>query len=350
MCLIPARAFGSWRSIYRPSEMARSLGPTTLKTGSVRWDSFAQSSELVRSAENGNDGSRSRMDYELAAPRHGEAIHPGRAIDAAVRYLNRRRVRAERHVVWVIHFGEDRSYTIRFDGTRWSRQRGAASADVTVQTSPPEWVKFLSADVEGRRRWLRERRASGTRGRLDELLTSFGAPRQTSRSREREAGERPWPRIEDAVFQPDLLKGQRILVTGGGTVLGRSMSHRFLELGANVVIWGRREDVLEQTAEELTKETGAEIETVRCDVRLPDAVEAMMDRIWQKRPLDILVNNAAGQILAPTHKMSSRAIDAVLGIVLHGSTYCTVAAGRRWMDAGERNKVVMPSLTVSAAL
>jgi len=97
------------------------------------------------------------------------------------------------------------------------------------------------------------------------------------------------------MFQPDLLKGKRILVTGGGTGLGRSMSHRFLELGANVVICGRREDVLEQTAEELTKETGAEIETVRCDVRLPDAVEAMMDRIWQKRPLDILVNNAAAR-------------------------------------------------------
>jgi NAD(P)-dependent dehydrogenase (short-subunit alcohol dehydrogenase family) len=150
------------------------------------------------------------------------------------------------------------------------------------------------------------------------------------------------------VFQPDLLKGKRMLVTGGGTGLGRSMSHRFLELGANVVICGRREDVLEQTAEELTKETGAEIETIRCDVRMPDAVEAMMDRIWQKRPLDILVNNAAGQILAPTHKMSSRAIDAVLGIVLHGSAYCTVAAGRRWIDAGERNKVVMSILTVSA--
>src|SRR5258705_10544930 len=83
-----------------------------------------------------------------------------------------------------------------------------------------------------------------------------------------------------------------------------------------------------------TKETGAEIETVRCDVRLPDAVEPVMDRIWQKRPPDILVNNAAGQILAPTHRMSSRAIDAVLGIVLHGSAYCTVAAGRRWIDAG----------------
>jgi FlaA1/EpsC-like NDP-sugar epimerase len=77
-----------------------------------------------------------------------------------------------------------------------------------------------------------------------------------------EVSERPWPRIEDAMFQLDLLKGKRILVTGGGTGLGRSMSHRFLELGANVVICGRREDVLEQTAEELTKETGAEIETV----------------------------------------------------------------------------------------
>src|SRR2546425_419754 len=112
------------------------------------------------------------------------------------------------------------------------------------------------------------------------------------------------------------------------------MSHRFLELGANVVICGRREDVLEQTAEELTKETGAEIETVRCDVRLPDAVEAMMDRIWQKRPLDILVNNAAGQILAPTHKMSSRAIDAVLGIVLHGGARIWPAALFTRMSSG----------------
>ncbi len=64
-----------------------------------------------------------------------------------MRYLNRRRVRAARRVVWVILFGEDRSYTIRFDGARWSRQRGAAPADVTVQTSPPEWVKFLSAEA-----------------------------------------------------------------------------------------------------------------------------------------------------------------------------------------------------------
>jgi len=124
------------------------------------------------------------MDYALGSPRHGEAIHPGRAIDATVRYLNRCRVRAARRVVWVILFGEDSSYTIRFDGARWSRQRGAAPADVTVQTSPPEWVKFLSADPKGRRRWLRQQRATGTRQRLDELMTSFGVLQQTLRSRE----------------------------------------------------------------------------------------------------------------------------------------------------------------------
>jgi NAD(P)-dependent dehydrogenase (short-subunit alcohol dehydrogenase family) len=150
------------------------------------------------------------------------------------------------------------------------------------------------------------------------------------------------------MFQSDLLKGKRILVTGGGTGLGRSMAHRYLELGANVIICGRREDVLKQTVEELHKDTGGEIESIGCDVRVPAAVEAMMDTIWAKRPLDILVNNAAGQILAQTHKMSPRAIDAVLNIVLHGSAYCTVAAGRRWIDAGERNKVVMSILTVSS--
>ena len=150
------------------------------------------------------------------------------------------------------------------------------------------------------------------------------------------------------MFQPDLLKGKRILVTGGGTGLGRSMAHRYLELGANVVICGRRQDVLTQTAEELAEETKGDIETIGCDVRVPDAVEAMMNTIWARRPLDILVNNAAGQILAQTHKMSTRAIDAVLGIVLHGSAYCTVAAGRRWIDSGLRDRVVMSILTVSS--
>ena len=128
------------------------------------------------------------------------------------------------------------------------------------------------------------------------------------------------------------------------------MAERYLELGANVVICGRREDVLKQTAEELARSTKGEIEIVGCDVRVADAVEAMMDKIWEKRPLDILVNNAAGQILAQTHKLSTRAIDSVLGIVLHGSAYCTVSAGRRWIDQGLRDRVVMSILTVSSLM
>lgn len=114
------------------------------------------------------------MDHALGPPRRGEAIHPGRAMDATVRYLARLRMRGARRMAWLFRFGDDRSYTIRFDGTRWIRQRGEAAADVVVQTTPEEWVKFLSTDVEGRRRWLRKRRATGTRQRLDELATAFG--------------------------------------------------------------------------------------------------------------------------------------------------------------------------------
>jgi DNA-binding HxlR family transcriptional regulator len=114
------------------------------------------------------------MDHALGPPRRGEAIHPGRAMDVTVRYLAQCRTRGARRTAWVFRFGDDRSYTIRFDGTRWIRQRGEAAADVVVQTTPEEWVKFLSTDVEGRRRWLRKRRATGTRQRLDELATAFG--------------------------------------------------------------------------------------------------------------------------------------------------------------------------------
>ena len=127
------------------------------------------------------------------------------------------------------------------------------------------------------------------------------------------------------------------------------MARRFLELGAELVICGRRAEILEKTAAEFRQQIpGAAIETDSVDVRVAEAVEEMMDRIWQTRPLDILVNNAAGQILAQTHRLSTRAIDAVLNIVLHGSAYCTVAAGRRWIDAGERDKVVLSILTVSS--
>ena len=114
------------------------------------------------------------MDHALGPPRGGEAIHAGRAIDATVRYLARRRTRTVRRVTWVFRFGDDRSYTIRFDGARWTRERGEDGGDVVVRTSPEEWVEFLSTDIEGRHRWLRQRHATGTRPRLDELATAFG--------------------------------------------------------------------------------------------------------------------------------------------------------------------------------
>jgi NAD(P)-dependent dehydrogenase (short-subunit alcohol dehydrogenase family) len=154
------------------------------------------------------------------------------------------------------------------------------------------------------------------------------------------------------MFQPGLLKAKKILVTGGGTGLGASMGHRFLELGAELVICGRRKDVLEETAARFMKETGGKVTALPCDVRDASAVEAMMDAIWTTGPLDALVNNAAGNFIAQTHKLSPRAIDAILNTVLHGAAYCTVAAGRRWIEAERRArpepKVVLSILTLSA--
>ena len=149
------------------------------------------------------------------------------------------------------------------------------------------------------------------------------------------------------MFQNDLLEGKRILITGGGTGLGRSIGRRYLQLGAELVICGRRLEVVEATAQELLQETGGKVTALQCDVRDADVVEQTMNRIWEDGPLDVLVNNAAGNFLAQTHKLSPRAIDSVLGIVLHGSAYCTVAAGRRWIEAGHRG-TVLSILTLGA--
>jgi DNA-binding HxlR family transcriptional regulator len=114
------------------------------------------------------------IEHALGPPRAKEAIHPGRAMDGVVRYLERRGVRPARPVAWVVRFTGDRSYTIRFDGARWSRLRGEAPADVVVDTSPRRWVGFLAADRAGRRRWLDESRAEGAPERLAELAAAFG--------------------------------------------------------------------------------------------------------------------------------------------------------------------------------
>jgi len=149
------------------------------------------------------------------------------------------------------------------------------------------------------------------------------------------------------MFESGLLAGKRILVTGGGTGLGRSAAERYAALGAEVVICGRRADVLEAAAREIAANTGATIHAMRCDVRDPAAVEAMMAAIWEIGPLHGLMNNAAGNFIARTETLSHRALDAVLGIVLHGTAYCTLAAGRRWIAA--RDPGVVLSIVTTAA-
>ena len=147
------------------------------------------------------------------------------------------------------------------------------------------------------------------------------------------------------MFEKNLLHGKRILITGGGTGLGKGMAQRFLELGATVYICGRRESVLQETAAELATATGGTIQALPCDVRNLDAVEAMIDAIWKHAPLDILVNNAAGNFIARTEDLSPRAFDSVIGIVLMGTLHATMACGRRWVKAGHRGTVLSISAT-----
>jgi NAD(P)-dependent dehydrogenase (short-subunit alcohol dehydrogenase family) len=147
------------------------------------------------------------------------------------------------------------------------------------------------------------------------------------------------------MFENNLLHGKRILITGGGTGLGKGMAQRFLELGATVYICGRRESVLKQTAAELAAATGGTIQALPCDVRNLDAVEAMIDAIWKPAALDILVNNAAGNFIARTEDLSPRAFDSVIGIVLMGTLHATMACGRRWVKAGHRGTVLSISAT-----
>jgi NAD(P)-dependent dehydrogenase (short-subunit alcohol dehydrogenase family) len=149
------------------------------------------------------------------------------------------------------------------------------------------------------------------------------------------------------MYRPDLLRGQRILITGGGTGLGKSIGLRYVALGADLVICGRRAEVLAPTAQEFKDTLGVSIETHVCDVRDAQAVTSMMEAIWATGPLDVLLNNAAGNFLARTERLSPRAFDAVVDIVLKGSAYCTMDVGRRWIAAG-RKGTVMSILTQSA--
>jgi NAD(P)-dependent dehydrogenase (short-subunit alcohol dehydrogenase family) len=143
------------------------------------------------------------------------------------------------------------------------------------------------------------------------------------------------------MFQDNLLKNKVILVTGGATGLGRSMVKRFLELGAKVAITSRRLELLQTEAQTLIDETGGEVFATGVDVRDPEKVTQMIDAVETHfGHIDVLVNNAAGNFISPTERLSHRAVDTVLGIVLHGTFYCTLELGKRWIAKEQKGTVL----------
>jgi NAD(P)-dependent dehydrogenase (short-subunit alcohol dehydrogenase family) len=148
------------------------------------------------------------------------------------------------------------------------------------------------------------------------------------------------------MFEKGLLAGKRILVTGGGSGLGAAMGRRFVELGAELVICGRRLELLEEAAARMHSEFGGKVAALRCDIRDGGSVDAMMDAVWRDRPLDVLVNNAAATFIAQTEHLSFCAADAILAPTLHGTMYCTLAAGKRWIEGGHKG-VVLSILSTS---
>src|SRR3546814_815609 len=142
------------------------------------------------------------------------------------------------------------------------------------------------------------------------------------------------------MFQSDLLKDKCVLITGGGTGLGKSMGRRVLALGARLVICGRREAVLEEAKAEFDADFPGRTRALPCDLRDAAQVDKLVAAIWEAGPLDCLVNNAAGNFLARSETLSPRAVDAVLAVVLHGTAYVTLACGKRWL-AEERAGTVL---------
>lgn len=153
----------------------------------------------------------------------------------------------------------------------------------------------------------------------------------------------------DGMLKEGTLKGKTVLITGGGTGLGKSMSKYFLQLGANVVITSRKLEVLQKTANELMAETGGQALAVACDVRNYTEVENVLAEAIKKfGTVDVLVNNAAGNFVAPTERLSSRAFDTIVDIVLRGSYNCTLALGKHWITRKETNKAVLNIVTTYA--
>ena len=146
---------------------------------------------------------------------------------------------------------------------------------------------------------------------------------------------------DDLMFKPGLMQGQRILITGGGTGLGKVMAEACVMLGADVYICGRRGGVLDETARELMDAHGGKVVGVPCDIRVPEAISEMSDRIWADGgALTGLVNNAAGNFISRTEDLSPRGFDAIANIVFRGSFFVTLECGKRWIAEGAKASVV----------
>lgn len=142
------------------------------------------------------------------------------------------------------------------------------------------------------------------------------------------------------MFKDGLMTEERILVTGGGTGLGKEMAEGFLKLGAEVHICGRRGGVCEETAAELMDKHGGKVVAHACDIRVADAIGDMNDKIWSEHgPLTGLVNNAAGNFISRTEDLSIRGFDAIANIVFRGTFYMTHDIGTRWIKQGLRGNV-----------
>jgi len=145
------------------------------------------------------------------------------------------------------------------------------------------------------------------------------------------------------------LDGQVIVVTGGGSGLGKAMTTYFLELGAKVVISSRNIDKLKKTAKELQDKTGGKVLPVQCDVRHYDQVESMLESTLKEfGKVDGLLNNAAGNFISPTERLSSNAFDTIIDIVLKGTKNCTLAFGKHWINIKQKKATVLNIVTTYA--
>ena len=142
------------------------------------------------------------------------------------------------------------------------------------------------------------------------------------------------------MFKKDLLKDKRILVTGGGTGLGKEMANHYAEHGAELFICGRRENVLKETADEIINEHNTKVNYQTLDIRASKDVDDYVQAIFDGGPLDGLVNNAAGNFISPTKDLSPKGFDAIANIVFHGTFYMTHAVGKRWIESSYKGSII----------